>query len=1447
LREKLYAQLMLALYRSGRQAEALDAYRRARGALIDAIGVEPGPELRRLQDAILRHEPGLERPGAEAAQLPPELFAGTPLAGREAELDWLREQWRRAHGGAGRLALLAGAHGIGKTRLVAELAADLHRDGAAVLYASGAGAPAAALAAFERAKAARRPTLLVLDDLDRAEEAVRAALGELVDALPGLPVFVVAIVEETGPSAAPAVGATLTLAPLGADGVAAVARLYAGEAREPPVARLIASSGGVPQQVHRLAREWARADAARRVEAAAGRAASERAGLREAEDALAGNVVELQAARELAALDKRDEDGVVVCPFKGLACFDVEDARFFFGRERLVAEMVARLAGSPFMGIVGPSGSGKSSALRAGLLPALARGVLPGSEGWGFALVRPGEHPLRAFEDAAAAAALHERLVLAIDQFEEVFTACRDQPERTAFANALVASARDPRHLTLVLVAVRADFYGRCASFPELWRLLGASQVPVGPMRREELRRAIELPARCAGLQVEPELTDALVADVEGEPGALPLLSTSLLELWERRDGRRLEIGTYVRTGGVHGAVARLAEGAYARLDPGQRRLARAILLRLAGPGTGDAVVRSRVALDEFGDDAQPVLAELTERRLLTVSEGEVEVAHEALLREWPRLRGWLEEDAHGRRLHTHLRAAARDWDAGGRDPGELYRGARLGSALDWVAGHEPDLNELEREFLAESRTEAEREAERQRRANRRLRTLLAGVAALLALAVVAGAIALDQRGKARDETTAAEAQRLGARALVETNLERALLLARQGVALDDSLQTRGNLLAALLKSPAAIGVLRGDGDSVLSLDVSPDQRTVAFIDRDGTLTFADAHTRRRLGPQYTHPRQDSVADTVLRLDHVRYSPDGSRLALGWERPVVLDASSHRVVSRLRIGQDRFVYALRFSPDGRTLFALLGSPPDRGTTIGRFDARTGRPLGRQRYVSRIPGWQTLMLTTDGRRVVTTSLEDRATVIRDARTLRPLRRWPVGAERAALSPDDRTMLVGGRDGSVRFLDLIEGDAKTALGRHDGAVLQAAFSADGHQAITAGDEGRVIVWDVERAEAGETFEGHAGPITALAASRDGATLYTGSRDGTVLIWDLAGDRRLGHPFQIGPGNPGSARYALSSDGRLLAAGNGDGTVTLIDARTLTVSRRLPIVPNGPVRGMGFVPRSRLLVVGGERGFLALVDARRGETVKRLHGHRDRVFTPSFSADGHLMATASLDGIIRLWSLPSGRPVRRPFAYQVVGDVSLSPDGRTLAATRTPAGSAPTGIEIFDVPSLRRRISLSEDETVYELARFTPDGRYLVGGSWKGWARLWSTKTWKPATRLFANHPGPVTWQSTSPDGHTLATSSTDGAIRLWDLRTQQPLGAPLPGLPNQDIKPQFTPDGAYLFTITGAGLAYRWDIRPASWMRHACAVAGRVLTRSEWEDTLPERDYAPACKS
>jgi WD40 repeat protein len=294
-----------------------------------------------------------------------------------------------------------------------------------------------------------------------------------------------------------------------------------------------------------------------------------------------------------------------------------------------------------------------------------------------------------------------------------------------------------------------------------------------------------------------------------------------------------------------------------------------------------------------------------------------------------------------------------------------------------------------------------------------------------------------------------------------------------------------------------------------------------------------------------------------------------------------------------------------------------------------------------------------------------------------------------------------------------------------------------------------------------------------------------------------------------------------------------------VTLVDAGTLQTRSTLPVVTRGAVAGLGFEPRTGLLLAGSGHGLLAFIDPRTGTIVRRERaGMR---LTPGFSADERRMATVDSDGTVRLWTLRAGLPAGTPRRYYPPGDaaeVALSPDGRTLAV------ASGLDVQLVDVATLKPRLTLAGTSGVLH-ARFTPDGRSVVGGSIDGWARLWSATTGRPVTRVFRGHTGAVFWESISPNGRTLATGSDDGTIQLFDLQSQRALGAPLTGIPNRTVAPLFTPDGAALFAVTNAGRGYRWDIRPSSWERHACAVAGRTLTRAEWDDALPGRPYAPAC--
>jgi DNA-binding SARP family transcriptional activator/WD40 repeat protein len=1161
----------------------------------------------------------------------------------------------------------------------------------------------------------------------------------------------------------------------------------------------------------------------------------------------------------------RREPAIVVCPFKGLASFDRADAEYFCGRERAVADLVARLASKSLVGLVGASGIGKSSVLRAGLLPALKRGVLPGSERWLQVLLRPGKNPLREFArvlDGKGLESGDDRLVLAVDQFEELFTVCTDEAERAAFVHELVTAATDDRRRTLVVLSVRADFYGSCASYPRFRELLSGAHVLLGPMDRDELARAIEQPAQRAGLEIERSLVDALVADVEREPGGLPLLSTMLLELWSMRDGDTLRHASYRASGGVRGAVARLAELAYSQLDESDRDVARRLFLRLAS-GSGETLTRRRVSPEELaGDDAvavRRVLDHLIANRLLTSSDGAVEVAHEALLFEWPRLRGWLDDDEQARRLREHLSAAARDWDASGRDASELYRGARLSSALDWTFDHERELTQVEREFLAGSRAAAERETEQQRRANRRLRGLLVGAAALLALALLAGALALLARQHARDAETDAVAQRLGAQALVAKQLDLSLLLARQGVALDDSAVTRENLEAALGQSPAAIKVFHPLAGRLVGVEASRDGRWLLVTNNAQRLAVIDTSTYR--------------TRNVIDAEEGFFANDGRIVVLRDSRFSFVDPQTG-AVAPLDLSLD--VDAQLFSIGSDLAFgagALVSGRPRNEVTVWSL-------RGRQRVLHRMtvhPGLQVAEVGVSSDRLfvfessnrtglsplqLRSALLGRVTV--EVWSLNPWRRLAdVSLSEAlghglapwAIDRHGRLAAFGEADGSVTLVDLVSGSYRKLRGRHGGNVIGLGFSPNATTVVSTGDDDKVLVWDVKSGSLRETLAGHSGRVFGPAFSPSGKTLYTVGLEGEAIAWDLGGARRFAPRFRAGSGNldPKSdidsavARFALSPDSRRIATTESTGRTAVVD---LTTGRRVfetPAARGGRVLDVAWNPDGRTFVTAGAFGDVQSWHAADGSPAVSFHGlFGQNAHAVAFNAKGTVLAAASEAGwgYVYLWDARTGKPLGGPLRTDVpVYDLAFSPDGKELAAALLGNGVA----YVWRLPSRRLAYIVIIDDEVNrgDAVAFSRDGKLLATGGGSGLVKFWNAETGKQVGGSLLASAGYVLSVAFDPSGKLLLTAGTDGATRLWDVRDRTPLGPPLPIVRNISAESTFTPSGDQIVTVYASGQAFSYDLRPSSWKERACAVAGRSLTRSEWAQYLPGRPYRPAC--
>jgi len=761
------------------------------------------------------------------------------------------------------------------------------------------------------------------------------------------------------------------------------------------------------------------------------------------------------------------------------------------------------------------------------VLPALRSGALPGSSDWRQVLLRPGAHPCRELRRALGGDALAnlgpgERIVIAIDQLEELFTMCADDAERAEFLGRLVAAAGDHERRALVLCTLRADFYGRISAHAEFAELLSRSHVLVGPVGPDELREVIQRPAAQAGLDVERELVEELVAEVANEPGALPLLSTTLLELWQARDGNLLRLEHYRATGGVRGGVARLAEAAFTRLSDPDQRVARGLLLRLADLRDGEPG-RRPVPLLEFerSDAAVRVLRALTDARLVTVGAGTVELSHEALLREWPRYRGWLEEDSVGRRLHAHLRVAAGEWDLRGRDPGELYRGTRLAAALEFRAQHPDEVDSLEREFLDAGVIEADREARRQRSQNRRLRMLLLGAGVLLVLAVAAGVIAVIRQHQASvdarlavSEAHSALGRQLGAQALDEPRVDVAALLAREAVALDRSPQTEGDLLSTLLRSPAVVATFALPTSSQPQVAVSPDGATLAVSDSVGArVQFYGVRTRTRRMP---------VLGDFLGDQPPVYSADGTLIAYS-DGPelVVRDSRTLALLDRLPVPPpfsltltaDVPSGSILIAPDQRTLYYAYWLLNRTGQASDAYLARWSLPGGRALTTVRISSEPLLALRLIDGGAELTVVTAHSVSTYDARTLRTIRSAaispvPLLPSSAAISPDGRTVVIGSQNGSVWFVDAASGAATRGLGGHTAAVAAATYSPDGSSAITVGNDGRVIVWIPRRETERAVLSGPSGDVRNATISPDGSTLYTSGVGGVLLAWDLTG---------------------------------------------------------------------------------------------------------------------------------------------------------------------------------------------------------------------------------------------------------------------------------------------------------------------------------------------------
>jgi WD40 repeat protein/class 3 adenylate cyclase len=1466
---------------------------------------------------------------------PAELTIQMPMSGRVRELRWLRGTWRQVRRGKGRVVIVSGESGMGKTRLLAELAAQIDASGAAVKYVGPGGTAAAtALAALHDVTAAKAPTLLVLDDADLVSGPVVEVIESAWSELAQRPALIAILIPDIATRVDLARLAERVdrsgdgyrrLQPLAPSEVRQIVELYAGESiSDAPLESIERGSARVPGAVHELASSWARSEATRRLEAAAEFMTVVR-DRRSTDLHFANNVIGLKLGRLYSAPDDTastdsDGDGDGACPYKGLAAFEAADARSFFGRERLVGELAARVVGNGALAVVGASGSGKSSVISAGLLPSLQAGLLPGSDRWDIVQLRPGSHPLQALRSAlddssqdplgAAVAAVTEggRLVVVIDQFEETFTLCVDESERASFLDMLAEVATQHPDRIAIVVALRSDFYGHLAPYSKLAGLMTDNHVLGGPLMRGELQRIIELPARRAGVRMEAALVEALVAEAADEAGALPLLSTALVELWRLRDDGWIRTSAYETSGGIRGAVARLAEASYDALDQAERSAARRVLLRLAS-ADGDAVTRRRVRLVEFDLDRDPaagaVIRRLTRDRLLVTANGSIEVAHEALLREWPRLRQWLDEDGQGRQLHQHLTVASYGWDERGRESSELYRGARLSATLDWSTEHAADLNELEADFLTASRQESERDAAESRRSNRRLRGLLTGVALLLVLAVIAGVVAFAQRSSARQSATAAQrsatqalGDTLGAQAVSDPRLDEALLEAREALRLDPSERTEADLLKTLLRAPAAVHTYRRESSARLdNILVSPDGSLVALVDGDDHVDIENAAT-------------GETVHSLTTPDGAEFGPDGSLLdpAIGGAKGLIglnlLDPRTGKVRRVLRI-PSRYLRetttaqtglipsAINFPPisfdraGNRIALGLYSRDKTKLDYVLQLGYPDGRIVGPTIRVRRGDTFPHPEYSADGRRIVISqgTVEDptgsaQSTLVYDARTGHVLHSYPSGSDVSSLSPDGKTLAY--IDGlTVKFLDLGSGQVATGTGAPGRGPNVIDYTPDGTKVVTSGEGGTVVVWNSVSHQAQQVFDGDASGsnnVIGEAISSDSSTVYIASFDGSATAWDLTQRRGFIPTFEAAPDTDPSRGYwsmSVSPDGSTVAVGSTDGYVHLWNTSTLRQADSFH-AGHGAVSAVAYTPdgRSLFVSVNGATGRSYVrewnISGSKPVATRTFRAGLALVFWLAVSPDGSRVAAEGLNaaqlrfanatqgktprGFLVEWSTSSGHLVASPLLVQkgAPSQIAFAPHGDRLAL----GGSSAT-FEIVDPMAsvghqiIRQTVSL---QGYINSVAYSPDGRTIAAADLSGGIVLYNATTGEVERRVLVG-PSPIYAVGWSPDGEALVTVDQQDNVQFLDPTTYRLIGTSYPlsnGITTgagqfETSFPylQFSPDSKSVYVTDRTGRVWRLPVTVSAWEADACHVVGQPFTRTEWSTVAPGQTYQPGC--
>nr|WP_042180530.1 serine/threonine-protein kinase [Kibdelosporangium sp. MJ126-NF4]CEL14428.1 High-affnity carbon uptake protein Hat/HatR [Kibdelosporangium sp. MJ126-NF4]CTQ88793.1 High-affnity carbon uptake protein Hat/HatR [Kibdelosporangium sp. MJ126-NF4] len=1138
-------------------------------------------------------------------------------------------------------------------------------------------------------------------------------------------------------------------------------------------------------------------------------------------------------------------------PYPGLVGFEARDAELFHGRAHVVTDLLVRLAeqldgGEPVV-LVGASGAGKSSVLRAGLLPALTD--------WPHVLLTPGPDPIGLLaaaiaphvggEPAEVAARIRQepgefgavcgkRVVIVIDQFEELFTHGVPDDERRAFATAL-AHARP----ALVVVAVRADLVDRCI---DLAPLIPAFTAPVllGAMNADELRQAIVRPARDFGVEIEPGLPERLIADlgVRGEtgydPGALPRLAHALREAWNFREGDTVTLAAYRRAGGINGAVSRTAEDIHDRLDPQGREVLRAVLLRLVTVTDDGAVARRRVDPAEIGG---PVLDGLIAARLVTVDATGARLSHEALLTAWPRLRDWIDEDRTGLVLHRRFTDAVRVWTDAGQQDDDLYRGARLATVNTWLDQDRTRLHPAEQEFLDRSNTAEHAGAIAARRRTRRLRTMVAALSVLLVVAVGAVVVATRLRQDANTERDRADLGRqlnLSRQLAAESELARGIDHARTGLLAlaawqaEHTVESRSAVLG--VQTDHYRGRMLGHDGPVTAVAISDDATVAASGGRDGSLRLWDVPNHREL----------AVLD------------DGE----GWYRSVSMSADGKLLLAADAPGTKVTLWNL---PERKRIFTVPGRAIDGHI---RADGASFTAFTEQG----IAVWDTAKLTETARFTAPGSLA------------------------MAYSPDGK-FVASTNGNNVEVRRVSDGALVATLTGHTDEVTGVAFNRVGTAFATVSQDRHMRLWDTAKWTQVLDKEISDPGLNTVTFNPAGTAVVAGGVGTSIHVWDIASGQQM---LELGTGSVTTFGLAMNGDGHTFLSADSAGQITAwAFQRTVLGPRDSPMV--------GVAAHGKLLVTVAADGSVRLWDSTTGDQVRRF-SHGGTAYSAAFSPDGSRVYTVGSDGAVVDWDVATGTE-RHRFSRPGTefAELAVSPDGRTLAvAGKSPAGAGKEHdrdeivfLKADDLTATTVRPTRREprNQTVVEVnyptsVRYSPDGQFLATTLSGGKVGLLATADPSGPMRILPGHDALAMDVEFTPDGHTLATGGADRVIRLWRVRDGEPVGVisghdapvrrirftqdggtmltasqdsvlrlwefpsgrPLARLDRHDDAindTTFDADGTRAISASADGTARIWDLNPDNAVRAICARLDRAALADDWAAIGPDRGTTPSC--